>query len=111
MRDTGQLGDYHKVRAVAAGASQSESALPPEGSLDAGFARGTRDVPADAAVERGLPGHQSESQPVVDHSVTPTGEIGRADEHSADMLAGLDRKNVRPPSFHAAMALLRSYGL
>jgi hypothetical protein len=56
------------------------------------FACDSRDVPVDAWIEHLLPRRQAESQPEVDHRVTPAGEIGRADEGSADMLAGFDQQ-------------------
>jgi hypothetical protein len=49
------------------------------------------DVSADALVEHRLPGHEAKLEPVVDHGVAPTGEIGRPDERAAEMLARLGR--------------------
>ena len=46
---------------------------------------------AEAPVEHLLPRHQAESEPVVDHGVTPARKVGRAGERAADKLASLHR--------------------
>lgn len=44
---------------------------------------------ADLLLQRWVPGHEAEPQSVVDHGEAPAGKLGRADQRTGDVVAGL----------------------